>query len=224
MEHVDQAVLALETTVSLAPVAVYFLILGLVNSHPHPQIIRSRNDWITLTIVFVPLLVWPALWFAQSGRISMTVAFLSWAAAMWLMFLPKARSGWAIYNIDTKSARRLLRDAVDQCGANAVDDGQHILLPDANITLRIRSFSLLRNVTIVVDSGTAIPEHTRLQQEALLDKLEDILIRRIQVQWASPSIQAACLLVIGTIMLTLPLFMMARHADAIVQLVGSLWA
>ena len=44
---------------NVAPVAIYFLTLGLVNSHSRPYLTTSRSDFLSLTIVLIPLFLWP---------------------------------------------------------------------------------------------------------------------------------------------------------------------
>src|SRR5262245_6602083 len=63
----DPAVSALLVFLNVAPIALYFLVLGLVNSHARPYRISSRSDFVALTSVIVPFLFWPVPSLVVSG-------------------------------------------------------------------------------------------------------------------------------------------------------------
>jgi hypothetical protein len=94
-----QVVDVLMLVANVAPVALYFLVLGLVNSHARPYLITSRSDFIVLTSVLVPVLMWPVPGFAQAGMIWILVVGLCMALAVFLWLLPSQHAGFVVYNI-----------------------------------------------------------------------------------------------------------------------------
>ena len=56
MESVQQVILVLKVLVLVAPIAVYFMLLGLLNSQPTPRLINARSDFLILTAALCPLL------------------------------------------------------------------------------------------------------------------------------------------------------------------------
>ena len=61
MDTNAQVILVLKLVLNIAPPALYFVILGLVNSQSRPHLISSRNDWLALMVVFFPVLLFPVL-------------------------------------------------------------------------------------------------------------------------------------------------------------------
>jgi len=58
---------SLRVAAVVVPVAVYFLVLGLLNSRRHPQLLRARRDFLLLIAALCPLFVLPVLeWSAGS--------------------------------------------------------------------------------------------------------------------------------------------------------------
>ena len=82
----DPAVRALLLFLNVAPIALYFLFLGLVNSHARPHRVSSRADFVALTSVMVPVLFWPVPALVVSGL---------W----WLMILEVAAATWAFLHL-----------------------------------------------------------------------------------------------------------------------------
>ena len=97
---------------NVAPIALYFLFLGLVNSHSRPYLITSRSDFISLTIVLVPLLLWPVPMFVQSGLWWMLAVRVVLAGGAFFWLLPSPPAGFVAYNIAEAQCPRMREDSV----------------------------------------------------------------------------------------------------------------
>src|SRR5690554_989144 len=100
----------------IGPVAVYFLTLGLVNSHSRPWMISSRSDFVSLTVVLIPLLIWPLPILANERHWWLLLPALAVLGFAFVRMLPSSRAGYVIYNISETRCRRLLEDSLRSLG------------------------------------------------------------------------------------------------------------
>ncbi|MEI7838116.1 MAG: hypothetical protein WCK05_17070, partial [Planctomycetota bacterium] len=57
----EQTALFLRLVTILIPLGVYFLLLGVLNSRRHPQLLSGRRDFTLLLAAFSPMLLLPVL-------------------------------------------------------------------------------------------------------------------------------------------------------------------
>ena len=57
----DNLTLSLRVATMVVPVAIYFLVLGLLNSRSHPQLLTGRCDFSLLILALSPVFVLPVL-------------------------------------------------------------------------------------------------------------------------------------------------------------------
>jgi hypothetical protein len=195
---------------NVGPIALYFLFLGLVNSHSRPCLVTCRSDFISLTIVLVPLLMWPVPMFARSDVWWLGLAGFLFAGVVFLRMLPSSGTGFVIYNISESRCRRLLADSIQQLGWKGHWQGHLWHGAGGRMTIWVRGFALLRNVTVHVESA----EHDRrLAVDALYAELDS----RLRTISQLPSTMGACLVVLGVGLLIIPMWMVGRNIDALVD-------
>jgi hypothetical protein len=169
-----------------------------------------RSDFVMLTTVLVPVLLWPvptfvgvhALWFLAAGLA--TAAFFFW------YMLPRSGAGYVIYNISQPVCQKLLDDSVKSLRiAGRWDDG--CWRSDSfDLIIHLRKFALLRNVTVGID---ALTPQARRHAELLGRELHQRLERVSQL----PSTMGACLVLVGVGLLILPMWMVGRHIQDLVD-------
>ena len=221
----EQVVLLLKFALTIGPIAVYFMALGMLNAQPHPQLLSGRTDFSLLAIVFFPIVVWVLLLMANLPWIVLaTFAFATTLGFYWMM--PRRQSSWVIYNVGPWQFERALTRALDRLGhtllarpAEPTDPGPVFDVPGLALRIRLSPFPLLHNVTCRFEriDGNAI-------EPRIVAPLMAELRRQLHRTNTMPSASAACFLLIGTAMLSVPLLMMARHMDQIVRVVRSLFA
>lgn len=220
----EQVVVLLKFALTIGPIAVYFLALGYLNAQARPQLISGRADFALLATVFFPIVLWVLLLVANLSWIVLAVAMF--AAAMgfyWMM--PRRQSSWVIYNVSPRQFDRVLRRALDELNHpitdESADEAQRPVwsVPSLGLRITISPFPLLQNVTCRFE---------RLDAGAIQPARIAPLRRRLASKFTSchtlPSASAAAFILIGTIMLSAPLLMMARHMDEIVRVVRHLFA
>jgi hypothetical protein len=216
MDTNAQVILVLKLALSIAPPALYFVILGLVNSQSRPHLISSRSDWLALIIVFFPVLLYPAVWLFTGGYYLSGIVAAALAGVGVYLSLPRPQSGWVVYNCSRCVVYRSLQAALTDARIRyeAVEDNL-LYLPDHRVELRISALPLLKNTTITIGSVC--------RRQALIDLIEQNLRDRLDRVETLLNPSGPAMLIAGTSMLILPLLMMVRHIDAFVRVVCDLW-
>jgi hypothetical protein len=201
---------------NVAPVAVYFLALGLVNSHARPYLITSRADFVALTGVLVPVALWPIPAFVASGSWWPMVLGCAAIAFLFLWLLPKSRSGFVVYNISEAQCAGMLRQALQALGYSGRWDGASWQADSGRLAIHLRGFALLRNVSIHVEAADRVAADD-------VPLIGEELQKRLQSVAQLPSPMGAGLVLIGLAMMILPMWMVGRHIDDIVDAMSHLF-
>lgn len=198
---------------NVAPIALYFLVLGLVNSHSRPFMTTSRSDFVSLTTVLVPVMLWPVPGFA-GGRLwwPLIVGAAAAAAIFWYL-LPRSSSGFVIYNISEGACVRLLDDALRALRLTGRWDSSVWRSDSGELTIHVRKFSVLRNITLNIDVREGV---SRPFVKMLGDELHERLKRVAQL----PSTMGACLVLLGVGLLILPMWMVSRHIQDLAEAIS----
>lgn len=201
---------------NVAPVAIYFLTLGLVNSHSRPYLTSSRSDFLALTIVLVPLLLWPLpglaglhAWWPLAGGLALTLA-------LFIRMLPRRDAGFVVYNISENTCRRSLDRALAKLGLAGDWEGRSWRSRCGRLTIQLRKFALLRNVSINVELRSPADRNLVL---AIQEQLGVELERISQL----PSTMGASLVLLGVALLVLPMWMVGRHIQDLVDAMSHLF-
>ncbi|MGC9454590.1 MAG: hypothetical protein ACP5HU_06970 [Phycisphaerae bacterium] len=200
---------SLRITVVVAPVAVYFLILGLLNSRRRPQLLTARLDLLLLLVPLSPLVLLPVLEYLGTAAALATGGVLAGAG----VFLTRGRAEWVIYNMPDAAGRRAVSRAFEQvCGCESRQCDSGLEAPVGDLRVEISSFPLLRNLTVRLKGGDEVQE--RWFEAALTERLTGV--------HAETSPTAVALLLVATGMLVMPLMLIAPRAGEIVRLLGDL--
>jgi hypothetical protein len=201
---------------NVAPIALYFLALGLVNSHSRPYLISRRADFIALTSVLVPVLLWPVPGFVQAGYWWALLIAGGLAGAMFTWMLPKSGDGFVIYNIAESRCERLLDDSLTATGLSGSWEGKTWRSECGSIAIHIRGFALLRNVTLHV-------EKTGPRADRLFQTVAAQLQHRLSNVAQLPSTMGAGLVLVGLALMILPMWTVSRHIDDLVDAMSHLF-
>jgi hypothetical protein len=204
----EHLALPLRLATIVVPVAVYFLILGLLNSRRHPSLLGARQDFALLAVALSPLALLPLLSMMGFSPVSLAVsaAIVAVAAAV---LAPRGNS-WVIYNLSAEEARRLVARALADCDTDAQTDAGRFTLPGGG-EMEISGFGLLRNVTIRMRGS-----------DDLAGPFEAALAKRVAACHSAPAPMAMALLLVATAMLVVPMMMVAQRAPEIVRILTDL--
>jgi len=193
----------------VAPVGVYFLILGLLNSRRHPQLLTGRLDAALLVGALGPLFVFPlveyvgASWLTLAGLMALLVA-----AAL---LLGPARASWVIYNLTVEQARQAVARALGRQRRQARPEAGGFRLAEG-IEVNLEGFPLLRNVSVRLRGGD--PGLARDFERSLSETLAKIPVE------TTPMAQS--MLLVATAMLVVPATLVAHRAGDIVRILTDL--
>lgn len=194
----------------VAPVGLYFLILGLLNTRRHPQLLSGRQDFSVLILALSPLFVVPVMNYVGPSVATLLVVAAVLAAGIWLL-APTGRT-WVIYNMQGDQARSAVRRALRMIGVHVESQSDTLRLDEHDATMRISEFPLLRNVTVRIVGGSE--EFTR--------RFGNALSRTLASRDAETSSMAVALLLVATAMLVAPLALVAHRVPEIVRIVTDL--
>lgn len=201
---------SLRVTAVVAPVAVYFLILGLLNSRRRPQLLTARLDFALLVLPLCPLLLIPVVEYVGTV-VALLVACGVLLAAGFL--LAPRRTDWVIYNMPVRQGRRAVRRAFERAVGGGVNEAGDILASaDGTSRVEISGFPLLRNLSVGL----------RGAEEPLVRRFESALGEEVGSVQARTSPMAVALLLVATGMLVMPLTLVAPRAAEIVRLLTDL--
>ena len=192
--HGDSAVL-LATMV--APVAVYFLILGVLNSRRRPVLISARSDFLLLGGALSPLCIYPAMQLAGVSWI--LLAFSAAILTSVTLYIMPRRGGFVIYNLPSAKARSVIGQVLSELTGRAD-------------LVQITGFAQLRNTTVRLVGPDK--QFSQAFEQALADRLADMPVEA--------SAMATGLLLVATGMLAAPLSLMAHRTVQIVRILGDL--
>jgi hypothetical protein len=212
----SQVILVLQLLLNLGPVALYFLILGLANSQRSPRLVSARADFIALAIVFLPVLVWPVPMMVAAGWTWALVPVGVIVGGVFLALLPRADAGWVVYHATRSQAAQMIERALGRLGWTSVPHGGGAVwcVPEARLRLRITAFSWLGSVSVHVapSVGSTVPR-------AAISRLGAELERELNRHELLPSPVGPCLVLVAIVLWAVPVWMMFRHIDAIVDVV-----
>lgn len=210
MSYSEHLGVALGVGTVLIPVAMYFLVLGLLNTRRRPQMLSARTDFALLVVALSPMFAVPVLNYLGVSVLSVlltavVVAFVAVALA------PRGGS-WVIYNMPSHQARSIIDEIAGPLGLSLRPRQRGPFFSPRRPFVQISSFPILRNVTVRLPGAS--DELTRRFEHALSRKLSSV---RAQ---ACP--MGTVMLMVATGMLALPLALVAGRADEIVRLLTDL--
>lgn len=194
----------------VVPVALYFLVLGLLNSRRTPQLLSARQDLATLMVALSPLAIFPAMdQFGTAGLLA--IGLVAAAVAIWMLIRP-AGSAWVVYNLEHEQALQALEQSLKNMGLKFERQGRWLVLPDHNAQIEVSSFPLLRNVSVRLRGGDRqMASHLAGHLAAVLNGME-----------VQTSTMAVALLVVATAMLLAPVASIVSEAPEIVRILTDL--
>ncbi len=175
MDEIQNTILALKVILTIAPIAGYFLVLGVVNSQASPRLVSGRRDFLLLTGTFLPILFWPmaAVWNAFGWYT--VVGLLLTCSVLIRSMLPHPWKQWVIYNANTSVASAALRRALDQLGWDYHQDGMAYTLPRHSMKIEVSGLGPLNATNLYIRTDIADPDQAEVT--ALVENVRRSLAR-----------------------------------------------
>lgn len=212
MLGIEQTGVSVQVAAVVVPVALYFFLLGLLNSRSAPQLVRGHTDFICLIAAFSPIFCVPVL--RCFGASAWAVVGVLGALVATAAVLAPARTGnWAIYNIALPEAVRAAERALQAMGSQFTRRGRQLVLEGMDARLNFTSLPLLRNVSVTAEGDDA----PKLQKD-----FEYRLSEQLTAIRTGATAMASAFLMISTAMLVAPLALFADRVPEMVRLLTDL--
>ena len=144
----------LHVGIALGPLAVYVLLLGIINLRRRPLLTTGGRDLLALGIAVSGLLVAGPIELLMPEAILVNLGPYAWAIVLALYFTCLAlavllvRPRLVIYNMTPDELRPVLSEAAGAIDADAHWAGDSLVLPTLGVHLALEPFPSMRNVSI----------------------------------------------------------------------------
>ncbi len=200
---------ALRLAMFVVPVAIYFGVLGVLNSRRRPQLLSARADFALLTGILCPLLIIPVVQWLGSWALAPVLG----AVGVFALLGVPPRHNWVVYNLSTRRARRVIAEALRDCGIDWDGQTEWLTSPSGGQTrLEIGGFPLLRNVSV----------RLRGADDALAGRFQGALSYRLASVETEVQPMAWAMMLVSASMLAVPLALVAHRVPALVRLLTDL--
>ncbi len=209
---------------ALGPVAIYLVLLGLINLARRPLVVSGGRDAAALGLAVSGLvlvgpiaLLFPegvAAHFGPAGTKYLWLMFIGLLAICLVMVLLVLRPRLIIYNISVDQLRPILAEVVERMDSDARWAGDCLYLPGLGVQLHLESFGSMRNVSLV-SSG---PKQDYQGWSRLEVELSTAL-RGVEAPWTRNGLM---LLSIGNVLVVWLAWAIIRDPQAIAQTVFEL--
>lgn len=169
---------------ALGPVAVYLLLVAMLNSFRRPFLVSGTRDAATLGLAVSGLvLVGPMELFVPVPALIafgpyIWVLVISLYVLCLVLTLLVARPRLVIYNISPDELRPVLADLVHQLDAEARWAGDSLFLPSLGVQLQLEGPSPMRNVSLLATGSKQNPQGWRRLELALRGALGEMEVPR----------------------------------------------
>ncbi len=175
---------ALFACIALGPLAIYLLLLGIVNFSRRPLIVSGGRDVAALAVALVGfVLVGPLallLPMAAASRFGMWTWVL--LLALYVLFVTMVvlmgRPRLVIYNITVNRLRPILAELATHLDSQARWAGDTLLLPQLGVHLHVETFPAMRNVSLVAIKAEQPIDGWQRLEHALSAELREIDVAR----------------------------------------------
>ena len=169
--------------VAVAPLSVYFLMVGLINLSGWPFLTTGARDTAALGIGIIGLVVAGPLelFFPEEAAIQfggnvwfLLVAFYGLCVSLVVLLL---RSRIVVYNLTGEQLRPILNQVAIQLDKKSRWVGDSLLIPDMKVHLHLESVDWLRNVQLIAGGNQQSFEGWRLLEKELRVALRSARVR-----------------------------------------------
>ena len=199
---------------SAAPVAIYFLSLGLVNCSARPCVVTARADFVALSIALAPAPLWGlpvAIQFGSGWMLGVAAIVLG---VLFRKLVPGRRDGFVLYNVTRRLGLDLVHATLSDgdAGFRRLNETEWISA-DERVRVNASAFALLRSVSLQIAGDAEIPQN-------VIDEIRDGLEARALRVEQLPSAIGAGLVLAGVGVAVVPMWLVTRHVQDLVEVVA----
>jgi hypothetical protein len=170
---------SLHLAIALGPLAVYLLLLGMINASSRPFVANGARDGAALGVGIGGLMVagpmelfLPEATAFRFGALVWVLLLIFYALCLTL-FVLLMRPRLVVYNIGREEIRPLLANLVSELDREARWAGESLILPKLGVQLFVESFAPMRIVQLVSAGPRQSYEGWKRLEQALAASLKD---------------------------------------------------
>ncbi len=207
--------------IAIAPLAVYLLLLGVMNLRGRPFVTTGARDAAALAIGLVGFVIaGPMELFFPEGA---AIQFGGWVWLMLVIFYGLCvslvvllmRSRIVIYNITMEQLRPILTSVAMNLDKRSRWNGDSLLLPERKVHLHVEPVEALRNVQLTAGGSQQSYEGWQALEEELTTALKKMPVGPNMI--GVPLLLISGALALGTVV------WMLRDQQAVAQALQELW-
>jgi hypothetical protein len=210
----------LHLSIALGPLAVYVVLLGLINLSSRPLVTTGGRDTASLAVAISGFVVAGPMELFLPERAAHHFGGYVWLlllglyALVVILLVLVLRPRLVIYNITGERLRPILADVVKELDDDARWVGESLALPRLGIQLHVEPFVTMRIVQLV-SSGPR-------QSYAGWRRLEALLAKKLREASSPPNPYGFSLLAFGLLMVALMTYSVVRDTQAVAQALGEM--
>lgn len=207
--------------IAVAPLAVYLLLLGVINLKGRPFVTTGARDAAALSIGLVGFVIaGPMELFFPEGAAS---RFGGWVWLMLIVFYGLCislvvllmRSRIVIYNISLEQLRPILTNVAMKLDPKSRWAGDSLLMPDKRIHLHVEPVEWLKNIQLTAGGNQQSYEGWQMLEKELTEALKKMPV--------GPNMIGVPLLVTSGLLALFAALWMLNDQTAVKESLGELW-
>jgi len=224
IEQIEHAIFALKVAIVMAPVAAYFLVLGIVNSQATPRLVSARADFLTLTGIFLPTMAWPVVATLSGGLWWLGLLLLTAGAFCVRALLPARTGNWVVYNASVDLIHDAVQRSLRRLGWEFQRDRNAYEIKSPPFTITVVGIGLLNagNVHLVPRGPDGHAADLLADTDKFNETFAKALSETLSTYRLLPSPAGLVMVLVGATMMIVPVSMMSRHMSDIVRAITDL--
>jgi hypothetical protein len=140
--------------VALGPVAIYLLLLGIINSSRRPLVVTGTRETLTLGLALMGLIVVGPMHLFMPQEAAARFGALVWGLLLGfyvlslMLAIMLSRPRLVVYNMTLDELRPILSEAAARLDHGSIWAGKALSMPQMRVHLQVEGFAPMRNVTL----------------------------------------------------------------------------
>lgn len=212
---IEESVDSLHLAIAIVPLAVYLLVLGLINLARRPFLTTGSRDFLALSLGIAGFVIVGPMELFLPERAAQTFGPFVWLLMIVLYFLTcvllalMGRPRLVIYNTTATELRPVLDRVAKSLDPAAAWADETLILPNVFVQLHVDDFAPLRNVSLSAVGTRQSAQGWRSLESGLADALRQ--------QQGVPNPYGFSLLLFGTVLLGLSTYWVAAERQQVAQ-------
>jgi hypothetical protein len=170
----------LHATLAIGPVAIYFLMLGLINLDRRPTVVNGMADTAALGVAIAGFVLAGPMELFLPETAANVFGWVVWPLLLTFYFLCVTlyvllmRPSLVIYNVTADQMRSVLAEVIEKLDPDARLAGESVNLPNLGVQLHWEALPAFKNIQLTSAGGDQNQAGWRELEKRLAAKLRDL--------------------------------------------------